>query len=662
MRQLLLTATFAMASLKMCCFRATGTLLLVLIASVLNVGDASGVIVYRLGTPFSTAERDSLDALGIDFREIDWSASQLLDAVEQDSLLTGSLQPNFFAPDEDIAATLFSRDGFVGAMLQRLTWDERVMALVDQDPTTPFTWPAIAPESFDTLHRHPWAVYLDLGGSFLMREIRLRPLADRPDHFLEGFNIAVSDMQFSAYQRPQEYTTVADVSENTSREISVVLDHPVTTRAIRLMIDRNTPKEIGIADFEVYGGGFVRQASYKSDVIELDAVASLGEIRWSGRRDPLAQVAIRTRAGVDRQPEIFWEIRPEQLDRVKFLQGGGDLNFSEYKNQYGQLPDFLKPQDQQLRATIDTENWSFWSSAYEFDTPGVAFVSPGPRRFMQIEVDFLSTVADGSKIDYIEFMASVPPAVTGLVGEIFPVEAKVGEATHFTYFIKPTIRSGDGSFDGVEISSPSGVVSVDSLRIDGIGQREFSSTLREDGLGVDILLPRRMDPTDSGALVEVAFTALLFREAGNLFAGRVFDSSSPQEVRQRVIPGNATDEIDSDRLSVTTTLSRSLIFSPEIWPNPFTPNGDGVNDVVNISYKLLRVTSAVPISIEIFDLSGRLAKRVYAGEDPLGEYWHIWDGTDNANKLVRPGLYLYRILADAQSELATISGLLSVAY
>ena len=145
-----------------------------------------------------------------------------------------------------------------------------------------------------------------------------------------------------------------------------------------------------------------------------------------------------------------------------------------------------------------------------------------------------------------------------------------------------------------------------------------------------------------------------------LFEGRVFDTTRPHEVRQRVIPGNAADEIESERISVTTSLSRSLVFSPEASPNPFTPNGDGINDVANISYKLLRVTSAVPVSIEVFDLAGRLVSRVYAENSPIGEYSHPWDGLDDSNELVPPGLYVYRIVADLQSRRETHSGTLAV--
>ncbi|MCE2450055.1 MAG: hypothetical protein J4F35_17285, partial [Candidatus Latescibacteria bacterium] len=100
-------------SAKSFCQMTTGMFLLVSIALALNARDASGVIVYRIGTPFSEAEKDSLERIGIDFRELDWSASQLEDALDPDSLQVGVLQPNFFAEDEDIAATLLSRDGWV---------------------------------------------------------------------------------------------------------------------------------------------------------------------------------------------------------------------------------------------------------------------------------------------------------------------------------------------------------------------------------------------------------------------------------------------------------------------------------------------------------------------------------------------------------------------
>ena len=72
----------------------TGMFLLVSISFAFHVRDASGVIVYRIGTPFSEAEKDSLEKIGIDFRELGWSEnSQLEDALDPDSLQAGVLHP-----------------------------------------------------------------------------------------------------------------------------------------------------------------------------------------------------------------------------------------------------------------------------------------------------------------------------------------------------------------------------------------------------------------------------------------------------------------------------------------------------------------------------------------------------------------------------------------
>ena len=432
--------------------RSTGLITIAVAVAMVSSPPAFGVIHYRIGTPFTAAEKDSLEGIGAEFREIPWSASQLQHAVELDSLQSGTLQPNFFADDEDIAATLFDREGWIGivTIMDRCFchWNKQVgEVLVDKDPATAWTWSEVPAESFHeaaTRSTVGLGVILDLGGRFLIREVRLRPQEGKEEHFLESYDMGVADRGFSTYRIPV-FPPLVQVRENTEPEVRMVLDPPVTTEAVHIKVFRDTPKEISIGAVEIFGGGFVSEASYESDVIELDDIASWGGMRWSGRRDPDARVEIRTRSGSDPQPEIFWETRIEQQDSVKFLQGGGDLSLAEYKRQYDRLSDFLKPGDEGDRATPDFENWSFWSSPYEFDHPGVNIASPGPRKYFQIGVNFASTTDDGAGIHYVEFKASAPPAVRRLVGEIFPVDTEVGRPTRFTYFIRPTIRSGDTS-------------------------------------------------------------------------------------------------------------------------------------------------------------------------------------------------------------------------
>jgi len=135
---------------------------------------------------------------------------------------------------------------------------------------------------------------------------------------------------------------------------------------------------------------------------------------------------------------------------------------------------------------------------------------------------------------------------------------------------------------------------------------------------------------------------------GTMFRGRVFDSTV-DEVPQWVVPGDADFTVESNTLSVQTVLSDSLIASMEVTPNPFTPNGDGVNDEMWIGYDLLQLTDDAPVRIQVYDLSGRLIRSIYSGKDWSGRYRRRWDGKDEEGGLVAPGTYLIRVTVEADA-------------
>ncbi len=73
-------------------------------------------------------------------------------------------------------------------------------------------------------------------------------------------------------------------------------------------------------------------------------------------------------------------------------------------------------------------------------------------------------------------------------------------------------------------------------------------------------------------------------------------------------------------------------------PNPFSPDGDSVDDFTVISYKLPVNTAAV--NLKIFDLRGRLI-RFLANNQPSGsQNAIIWNGRDDQNQIVRMGIYI----------------------
>jgi hypothetical protein len=88
-------------------------------------------------------------------------------------------------------------------------------------------------------------------------------------------------------------------------------------------------------------------------------------------------------------------------------------------------------------------------------------------------------------------------------------------------------------------------------------------------------------------------------------------------------------------------VSAAVSFSP----NPFSPDGDGFEDVTIMSYQL-PVPAAV-IRVRIYDSMGRLIRMLADGEPSASRGELIWDGFDNDRRRAPMGIYV--ILLEARS-------------
>ena len=82
----------------------------------------------------------------------------------------------------------------------------------------------------------------------------------------------------------------------------------------------------------------------------------------------------------------------------------------------------------------------------------------------------------------------------------------------------------------------------------------------------------------------------------------------------------------------TASMPRALTTLAQNFPNPFNPR-------TTIAYT---VGTRAPITIEIFDASGILVRRLDEGVREAGSYSVEWDGRDAANRSVGSGVYFYR--------------------
>ena len=132
---------------------------------------------------------------------------------------------------------------------------------------------------------------------------------------------------------------------------------------------------------------------------------------------------------------------------------------------------------------------------------------------------------------------------------------------------------------------------------------------------------------------------------------------------QAVEAGNADETVASNTLSIAVPIDGELVAGLAIGPNPFTPNGDGINDAAEISLNIFKLTSSRRLQVRMYALDGR---RVWSHEELVlsGHTTVRWEGVDSRGRRVQPGLYVcqVRLDADATAQPTTQTRLIAVAY
>ena len=452
-----------------------------------------------------------------------------------------------------------------------------------------------------------------------------------------------------------------DIRENTTPLLDLKLpDEPVA--GILFQAVNDLPWEI--AEFEIYGDGFASRANYTTQLIPLgcdgadlldctpDHLSSLGELTWGGEIPEGARLDLSMRSGGDDDPNIYWRKTFRGDERTALDAAGRPLTRRAYERLEG---------GEKAGTSPDQQNWEFWTPPLDFETRRADLVGDRPHAFVQLQADFSSSKAQaGARLDFLQFAVSTPPAASQVVAEIEPQQVPLAELTRFTYKLRPDIGERDLGFDTIEIETPVAPASVDEVRIglDTLRAGEFGVD-SHDGERFAVQIPR-IGPVQSGDLIEVVFQSEVFK-VGTVFSARVFASDRPHEVHQRVTAGDADPLADSNSLTVhPAQIGKAVIRAFRV--SPFTPNGDGINDVLQVEYDLVNVAGQVPAALGVFDLSGSRIASVLLPAAGSGRFPAAWDGTDDGNDLVPPGLYLLRLEVETDRGSETALAAVPVVY
>ena len=427
-----------------------------------------------------------------------------------------------------------------------------------------------------------------------------------------------------------------------------------------------------IAEVEFYGEGFLPETRYTSQLLDMGEPVNFGRLQYDFEvyrsagpggepvpaPDAPVHIAVEVRTGRDDSPLIYHIIdelrREEVVEFVDWDQAPRKLD-SGFPGQKGSVQD-------------DLASWSFWSVPHY--TSGEGIRVPDGRQFIQVRAFITSEEVfafgrlNSLSIEYSPLLANPLVGEVALMENPHPtggvVEVPLGEPVTLTYDVRADFSSASQTgFDAIRLQTPE---AVDFQRFE---MGEPLAIVEPDSVTVDdhelvVHFPSHPVSRASNQPVRLTFATQVFNYS-TLFEGEVFQIGG-SNLPQSIDGGDATPLVSTDGLQVIAPVQRlEGLGGVDLGGRVLTPNGDGVHDELAVSFTLQGIEAAA-VDVSIYDLGGRLVRRLVDGETRSeGRYRDVWDGMGDRG-LVAPGLYLARVSVDTDLGISEQTYSIAVAY
>ena len=532
---------------------------------------------------------------------------------------------------DNIAPGTIERGGVI-----RTGRDPRTIANI-MDGTAATWWSLTSRGDLDWRDKGDWFEW-DLGATFWIDQLTM---VEPPPQFAtlgvnsyrnqSSFELLTSDGTpiptegEERLQSPVDYQLLSFVNNETLSSAGVRnrnFDFRFPARKVRYLFYHheaplNRQTVFHLFEIFLYGAGHPAEVVMTSNFIDLAGAKSLRRMRWEAETTAGTRIEIRTRTGNTLDEEIFY-----------YDKNGREIP----QGRWNKLPASQKlPEVKVAKAGAD---WSAWSSAYK--ESGEVFRSPTPRKFVQMEVRLQTEdpeVAPTLREIALDF--DDPLIGDGVFASVFPREAALDSLTVFTFRLGGRTRPTDRGFNRLLFDLPNPLEGEVQLRI---GDRRVEPLQVEaSGDSVVIDLPEQV----RGDSIEVELPLRLLADAA-AFDAWVSSTTQP-DIRQGIQPE------DQGALTVFVpeiAQEDHIIRALEVTPAIVSPNGDGIND--RLQLRLLVVKTTAQPKVDIYDLSGALV----ASTEQVDQTHYVWDGRDGNDLLLPPGIYILdaKVETDTRTE------------
>lgn len=541
------------------------------------------------------------------------------------------------APNANLSATIGERGGLVryadpASGLGPLPGAE---ALFDGDPDTFYD-----PDLQEGPTRSS-VLWIDLGATFRVNRVRFFPRLDfrNRNRFLQEFTLSAAPT-LDSLAVSRNLISFKAPNENASPVVDKRFD---SAEARFLALQPHVDRAWEIAELEVYSDGTVPIGEYESQPLRARRPEPVwGRVLYEEGDISRAPVIVRTRTGRDRSPYLYY-----------LIQGGDLVLYSR--------AGWENAEEDRRGPVVPNPAWSTWETV----TDGLVR-SPSLNRYLQFQV---SLPRPGAGLRELRFEYVYPPIARDLAAEVSPREAPAGVETPFTLSLEVHLdrtgaaESRDTGFRQLRVTTAAEIGEVRRILVDDVPVLPFTEV--EPGSGFTVNLPRRV--AQDGSFLQVEFTATVLHERTRFEVltldrrtGEGESSVAYQIARAADVDGEPGGGLVVRHGPGAGDLS--LISNLRAGSAVMTPNGDGVNDRLELTFTLLKLLVPARVTLEVHTLAGRPVVRAWEAEHGAGTLTAAWDGLDGQGLRAPPGLYLYELRVHTDHGADRRRGVVELAY